>query len=78
MDGQGGSMAKGLFANRFQAFNRNSISGANGILLWGLGNADALVAGNSFANVEVTIGIDQFPVGVDTVQNYVLYNNSNL
>ena len=77
MDGQGGSMAEGLFANRFQAFNRNTISGANGILMWGLGNADALVAGNSFYNVEIKVGIDQFPVGVDTVVNYVHYNNSD-
>ena len=72
MDGQDGDRV----ANRFMVFSRNRINGANGVLLWGLGNKDALVAQNSFTNVERPIIIDQFPAGHDTVANFVIYNNS--
>jgi hypothetical protein len=74
MDGQGNSGA--ILGNRFMVFNRNQFTGGNGVLLWGLGNKDCLVGGNHFVSTEIAIGIDQFPVGKDTVINYVLYNNT--
>jgi hypothetical protein len=73
MDGQG--QGTNMFANRFQVFSGNNITGANGILMWGLGNSDALVSGNSFQQCEIPVGADQFPIGVDAVHNYVLHGN---
>jgi hypothetical protein len=74
MDGQGNGGA--IVGNRFMVYSRNRFTGGNGILLWGLGNKDCLVGGNHFINTEIAIGVDQFPVGKDTVINYVLYNNT--
>ena len=63
-------------ANRFIAFRRNRIVGGNGISVFGVGNTDVLVEGNSFEHTNVSIALDYFPKNNSAVQHVVIRNNS--
>ena len=61
--------------NRFQVFRRNSITGLNGINVWGLDNSDTLVESNVFNSTNLSVGLDYFPGNNPAPVNSVIRNS---
>eukprot|EP00038_Savillea_parva_P030902 m.414 g.414 ORF g.414 m.414 type:complete len:78 (+) comp93_c0_seq1:53-286(+) len=71
MSGQGTN-----HANRFIVFRRNTMVGANGINVWGIGTTDVLVEGNVLNTTAIPIALDHFPGTESAVSNVVVRGNT--